>query len=48
MDIGGILDAMLSKNMMHDAQLVTLDAFYRYGLIDAAHPLSEWLDGIRL
>ncbi|HFB2719782.1 TPA: NUDIX domain-containing protein [Neisseria gonorrhoeae] len=48
MDIGGLLDAMLSKNMMHDAQLVTLDAFYRYGLIDAAHPLSEWLDGIRL
>ncbi len=48
MDIGSLVAAMLSENMMHDAQLVTLDAFCRYGLIDVAHPLSEWLDGIRL
>ena len=47
MDIGGLLDAMLSGRMMHDAQLVTLDAFDRYGLIAPNHPLSDWLRGIR-
>ena len=47
MDIGGLLDAMLSGRMIHDAQLVTLDAFDRYGLIAPNHPLSGWLRGIR-
>ena len=47
MAIGGLLDAMLSGRMMHDAQLVTLDAFDRYGLIAPNHPLSDWLRGIR-
>ena len=47
MDIPTLLEAMLGGNMMHDAQLVTLEACRRYGLIDPKHPLSAWLDSIR-
>ena len=47
MDIPTLLDAMLGGHMMHDAQLVTIEACRRYGLIDPKHPLSVWLDSIR-
>lgn len=47
MDIPTLLDAMLCGHMMHDAQLVTIEACRRYGLIDPKHPLSAWLDSIR-
>lgn len=40
MSIPQIIDAMLTRNMMHDAQLVTLDAFRRHGLLDPRHPLT--------
>lgn len=46
MDIPTLLDAMLGGHMMHDAQLVTIEACRRYGLIDPKHPLSAWLDSI--
>lgn len=48
MDIPTLLDAMLSGDMMHDAQMVTLDAFKRYGLIPPVHPLYRWLDSLSL
>ena len=47
MDIPTLLDAMLGGHMMHDAQLVTIEACRRYGLINPKHPLSAWLDSIR-
>lgn len=48
MSVTQILDAMFSHTMMSDSQLVTVDAFARYGLIDPHHPLYRWLQQIRV
>ena len=47
MDIPELVEAMLAGEMMDDAQLVTLDAFRRYGLLKPQHPLSQWLESLR-
>ncbi|ASK27200.1 NUDIX hydrolase [Neisseria chenwenguii] len=47
MGVDELLAAMQNCEMMHDAQLVTLDAFLRYGLLDPDHDLSKWLRRIR-
>ena len=46
MDIPELVQAMLAGEMMDDAQLVTLDAFRRYGLLEPHHPLSHWLESL--
>ena len=43
MSIGQLVDAMLNRHMMADAQLVTLDAFRRFHLLNPQHPLTQWL-----
>ncbi|WP_416191784.1 NUDIX domain-containing protein [Neisseria sp. CCUG12390] len=48
MNIDRIVDAMLSDAMMSDAQLVILDAFDRYRLINPQHELSKWLKSIKI
>ncbi|PSJ81026.1 NUDIX hydrolase [Neisseria iguanae] len=42
-----VVEAMLSDIMMSDAQLVILDVFDRYGLINSQHALSKWLKSIK-
>ena len=46
MDVSQIIETMLSQTMMHDAQLVTLEALKRYGALDRQHPLSLWLGSL--
>lgn len=46
MNVSQIIKTMLSQTMMHDAQLVTLEALKRYGALDRQHPLSLWLDSL--
>ena len=46
MNVSQIIETMLSQTMMHDAQLVTLEALKRYGALDRQHPLSLWLDSL--
>ncbi|STZ77302.1 NUDIX hydrolase [Bergeriella denitrificans] len=41
-----LVEAMLGGQMMADAQLVTLDAFRRYGLLAPQHPLTRYLADI--
>lgn len=43
MSVPEVVEAMSKGVMMADAQLVTLDAFLRYGLISLKHPLSQAL-----
>ncbi len=38
-----LAQAMAEGRLMNDALLATLDAFARYGLLDSAHPLTQWL-----
>ncbi|MCP1659994.1 NUDIX hydrolase [Neisseria perflava] len=47
LDIPRLTQAMLQGEMMDDAQLVTLDAFLRYGLLYQEHPLSLWLTDLQ-
>ena len=46
MNVSQLIETMLSQTMMHDAQLVTLEALKRYGVLDRQHPLSLWLDSL--
>ena len=46
MNVSQLVETMLSQTMMHDAQLVTLEALKRYGALDRQHPLSLWLDSL--
>ena len=46
MNVSQLIETMLSQTMMHDAQLVTLEALKRYGALDRQHPLSLWLDSL--
>lgn len=48
MRIPQILEIMTNDMMMSDAQLVVLDAFYRYGIIRPQHPLGLWLKSIQI
>ena len=43
MTVPQLAEAMLGNTMMPDAQLVTLDAFRRYGLLSPQHPLAQAL-----
>lgn len=47
MNVSQLVETMLSQTMMHDAQLVTLEALKRYGALDRQHPLGLWLESIR-
>lgn len=38
-----LAEAMSEGRLMNDACLATLDAFLRHGLLDAGHPLAQWL-----
>lgn len=38
-----LAQAMAEGRLMNDALLATLDAYARYGLLNAAHPLTQWL-----
>ena len=46
MNVSQLVETMLSQTMMHDAQLVTLEALKRYGVLDRQHPLSLWLESL--
>ena len=46
MNVSQLIETMLSQAMMHDAQLVTLEALKRYGALDRQHPLSLWLESL--
>ncbi|WP_373740668.1 NUDIX domain-containing protein [Neisseria sp.] len=46
MDLDTLAAAMCAGKLMDDAQMATLNAMLRFGLIDAAHPLAGWLHGL--
>lgn len=47
MSIPQILQAMLSHEMMDDAQIVLLSAFQSLNLLRTDHPLTNWLNSIQ-